>query len=382
MSMGPVDPRRGVPFYLMLAGRPGPLYTGDCAYIPFDFQYQLDQFWGVGRVCFTGDDGSHNLQGYTTYAERVAAFEQRPDAGAQLRKEIVYFGTKHPDDLPTTESAEQLISPLAIDWHPDTLTGAVRFGYGQRLFLGDGAAQRYRNNTIQPGGSADRDSLGRILGGNDDGRPPAIFFLASHGAGLTKGTVADYMARQGALLCQGWQGEDDSSDAYWFTAADLSCDAKVEGMVAVLFACFGAGSPDEDQFVFDASTPRPKIAPFPFVASLPQQLLLNGSLAVLGHVDRAWTYSFQGAEHVSRQSQPFEQVLSLIAGGRRLGFATDQFNLVQSARSSDLAQALEDMKFGKQIPPYEVTQLWKARNDARNYVLIGDPAVRLPYGTL
>jgi hypothetical protein len=96
-------------------------------------------------------------------------------------------------------------------------------------------------------------------------------------------------------------------------------------------------------------------------------------------VDRAWSYSFQGEEMLTRQSQRFEDVLSLMARRKRLGFATDKFNLVQSALSSNLAQLLEDMRFGRQVPPSEVTRLWKARNDARNYALLGDPAVRLPF---
>ncbi|NTU79088.1 MAG: hypothetical protein HGA45_06755 [Chloroflexales bacterium] len=379
VAMGPVDPRRGVPFYLMLAGRPGPLVDGDTAYIPFDFQYQLDQFWGVGRVCFTGDAGGHVLPDYTRYAERVIDCERWGDPEARLRREIVYFGTKHPGDLPTIETAEQLISPLFADWHPDQLTGAARFSFAQRLFLADGDQAAYRQHTLTPNGPATHDALGHLFGGADDGRPPAILFLGGHGAGLQQGTVAEYAARQGALLCQGWQGDGDPSQTHWFTADDLGADPKVAGMVAVLFACFGAGSPSEDQFVFGEGQERPKIAPFPLVARLPQRLLLHGSLAVLGHVDRAWSYSFQGEEQLTRQSQPFENVLALIAKGKRLGFATDQFNLIQSARSSNLAQLLEDMRFGRQVPAFEVTQLWKARNDARNYALLGDPAVRLPF---
>lgn len=380
VAMAPVDPRRGVPFYLMLAGRPGPLHAKDTAYMPFEFQYELDQFWGVGRICFTSDDGQHALDDYTTYAERVVAFESRDDAASQLRKEIVYFGTQHHGDQATTETARHLIAPLTADWHDDTLTGAWRFGFTQRLFLGDGAEMPYLDGRqLKPHGAATRSSLTRLLEGDGDGRPPAILFLASHGAGLKQGTVAEYVNRQGALLTQGWGGEGDNNPEHWFSGADLERSTKVEGMVAFLFACFGGGSPEEDQFVFDEGQPRPRIAPFPFVARLPQRLLLHGSLGVLGHVDRAWTYAFRGTEQLPRQSQQFEQMLSLIAAGKRLGFATDDFNLMQSVRAAALADLLEDMRFGKQVLPTEVMRLWKARNDARNYTLIGDPAVRLPF---
>ncbi|RRR74925.1 MAG: hypothetical protein EI684_05960 [Candidatus Viridilinea halotolerans] len=380
-AQGPVKPSEGVPFYLMLAGRPGPLFSGDQAYIPYEFQYQLDIFWAVGRVCFTDATGRHDWEAYTRYAERVIQFEQQNDAARYPRREIAYFGTKHPDDLPTHESAQQLITPLAATCHDDPNSGAGRFGFSQRLFLGDGAPVRYQEQSVQPVGSASRANLGTILTGNDDGRPPAILMLATHGAGLQEGTTADYLAWQGALLCQEWGGEGDNRREHWFTAADLDTSTRVEGMVAILFACYGAGSPHEDQFVFTDGIERPpQVAPFPMVARLPQQLLLHGSLAVLGHVDRAWNYSFQGPERIPRQTQSFEDILSLIAKGKRLGAATDQFNMVQAAHAASLVELLQKIKDGNQeITPSDVTNYWKARNDARNYALIGDPAVRLPF---
>jgi hypothetical protein len=37
----------------------------------------------------------------------------------------------------------------------------------------------------------------------------------------------------------------------------------------------------------------------------------------------------------------------------------------------------ETVSFGGTVDPAEVAGLWTARNDARNYVILGDPAVRL-----
>jgi hypothetical protein len=97
----------------------------------------------------------------------------------------------------------------------------------------------------------------------------------------------------------------------------------------------------------------------------------------LGHVDRAWTYSFSGP-NVPAQSQAFEDVLARLLAGKRLGFVTDQFNMRQGALSSLLANEIENASCGKKAVPTNLGPLWVARNDARNYCLLGDPAVRLP----
>ena len=85
---------------------------------------------------------------------------------------------------------------------------------------------------------------------------------------------------------------------HFLAAADVADDANVNGMVALLFACFGAGTPDADQFLMDLSQAgtAPPLAPKPFIAALPRRLLAhpNGSaLAVIGHIDRAWGFSIQ-----------------------------------------------------------------------------------------
>ena len=51
-----------------------------------------------------------------------------------------------------------------------------------------------------------------------------------------------------------------------------------------------------------------------------------------------------------------------------------------TARQIDtLVEELENIKFNKQVEDFELARLWMARNDARNYALLGDPAARLPY---
>jgi len=48
-----------------------------------------------------------------------------------------------------------------------------------------------------------------------------------------------------------------------------------------------------------------------------------------------------------------------------------------SALSTNLTDVLEQVSFGKVVPHAEPATPWTERNDAQNYALIGDPAVRI-----
>ncbi|WP_129632622.1 C1 family peptidase [Candidatus Oscillochloris fontis] len=359
VAQGPVDPTRGVPFYLMIVARPGPINADDKVFIPLNFQYELDIFWGVGRLIFSDATGQHRLDDYKTYAERVVAWEQRKDAASQLSKEIAFFGTRHEEDTSTIRSADELIVPL-VDWSK-TSKIAVEKGVTQTVYLAE---------------QATRSNLEKLLTAT---KSPALLFTASHGIGLPLSDNKLVM-HQGALVTADFGGFGSIKRDHWMAGEDLDglSKANVEGMIAFLFACYGAGCPHQDEFIFDANKKRPVIAPFPFIAQLPQRLLTKGALAVLGHVERAWTYSFSGTEAgTTRQVQPFQDVLGRLLQGKPAGSATDQFNVIQGARSMTLTEELEAITYGATVEPSVLSRLWMARNDARNYALLGDPAVKL-----
>jgi hypothetical protein len=344
---GPADARY-LPYYLLLIGSPEE--------IPYSVQYQLDVQYAVGRIHFD------RVEDYACYARSVVEAEAE---GAVRPQRAAFFGVENPNDGATALSRRYLVEPLAqrmAGQHP---------GWQVSTVLGE---------------QATKARLGALLG--DD--VPALLFTAGHGIGFS-GDDSRQRQHQGALVCQDWPGPGaPTGPGVYFAGDDLVQSGDLRGLIAFHFACFSAGTPRQNDFGRWLGEPSRPLAPGSFVAGLPQRMLGRpggGALAAVGHVERAWGYSFlqddptdHDAYHPSLAA--FESALTSLITGRRLGHAMEYFGARYAEMATTLTEHLHNAEAcGERLDEEALAIQWIEATDARNYAVVGDPAVRLATAT-
>lgn len=339
---GPVDPRN-VPYYLLL--------VGGLEEIPFEFQYQIDVQHAVGRLCF---DGPRRLEEYARYAGSVVQAETR---ASQLQPRVTLFAPRTNGDSATERMHDLLVEPLARELTERRPNGPPGWQIDPVL-----------------GPAATRERLLELMGRNAREKP-ALLLTTCHGVGFPSGDPRQ-IETQGALLCQDWKGPGHASAGCYVSAGDIGDEFVPAGLVTFHFACYSAATPAANSFAHGGPDESKSLAPASFIARLPQRLLSHpggGALAVVGHVDRAWTYSFDWPL-AGEQLQVFASAFLRLLKGYPIGWAMEPFNQRYAELASDVLAPIHRTAFSELLDPVAFRT---ALLDARNYVILGDPAVRL-----
>lgn len=344
------------------------LVLGDLDRVSLELQHVLANGSFVGRLhCPT-------LAGYRDYAEKVVARERGP---ATRRARALYF-TAHDGTAANRIGHRHLVEPCMA------MTRDLA-GRG-KLELAD--------TTAIPYGDEGPDEMLAAVGVD----APSMLLSVSHGLGAPRRgwrTLDHQRALQGALSVGG--------DAP-LTADMVRSAPFLPGGVWLCVACYGAGTPPHSAFhpwlallaerggapeqasAVLRALPRP--GERPFVAALPQALLANpaGPLAVIGHMDLAWTFGFTDpGGKKSRASRLHAPQRALLAGSR-VGVALDALMHAYRETNDDLMARYQLQRDAlarshpDPVDPRQLGDLWMQRNDLRGYVLLGDPAARLALG--
>lgn len=162
------------------------------------------------------------------------------------------------------------------------------------------------------------------------------------------------------------------------------------------YGCYGYGTPEVSSY---GSWTRPDrsrmvIAKEPFVADIPKRLLAldNGPLAFIGHLDIAYIpgldplASARGRNpgkmtRVSSRVRPYVFVIDELINGRTVGESMVHLNRRATFLSSSLLTMTDEFLDATGSAHESIDWMVESfilRMDALNYMVFGDPAVRLP----
>ena len=339
------------------------LIAGDLGEVPFAIQ-QIQQSDGfVGRLAFQEE------RQYEAYVHKILEAEKKPAPEAAPN---ATFYTVHDGTAATAATYRALVRP------------------GLELVRRQQAAGGFPVSTLEERGSQNTPSPNELL--EIVRRPdPGLVFSVSHGAGAPRDgwkNAAEQLARQGAMRF-GREGT--------MAASDLGEKPFIPDGVWFMLACFGGGTPGTSAYrhwlerlrnigQYSGATEEvlralPQGNAQPFIASLPKAALANpnGPLAFFGHVDLAWTYSFEERDAGTPISKPakFMSVVRSLLRGDRVGVAYRELVRFFEQANTELTSLYDQEASGTKRDDPRLAHLWMLRQDLAAYVLLGDPAVRL-----
>ncbi|TMQ23408.1 MAG: hypothetical protein E6J91_00025 [Deltaproteobacteria bacterium] len=344
------------------------LIVGDLDQVPLAVQQVQASDGFVGRIAF--DD----LDGYRAYAAKLVRWEDRPasvtEADAILH--AVRDGTRA-----TQLGVQALIAPGQDILRRRRVAGDVR--YRELRVTG---SEWPAPDELWAAATSDR---------------PGVLLSVSHGVGVPRSGDA---TRSGAARQRREQGALSFGRGGMLTGADLAGGGFLPGGVWLAVACFAASTAETSDYRHWLDTLRraghvgSEIGHVldtlaherPFVAAVPKAALADpdGPLAFVGHVDLAWAYSFFDLDDRPRR-RPGRSigVIQALLNGHRAGVAVHKLMQWFAEVNTELT-ALDDARArtgGRPLDDPERVRrghLWMLRQDLAGYVLLGDPAIRLP----
>ncbi len=216
---------------------------------------------------------------------------------------------------------------------------------------------------------------------------PTVLLSVTHGLGSGRWSPEERRRRQGAMRLQSGVAVE---------AEQLRDRPFLPGGLWAYFACFGAGTPSRSRYApwlqdlveTGELSGAPDVLQTlskdrPFVSALTRAALANprGPLGVLGHVDLAWGWSFrdESAGGASR-AQRFASLLRSASEGDRFGLNLSAISNVQRGIGDRLLEYTEQEREGSLTPQDRALRGhdWMTWHDLGSWVLLGDPAARLP----
>jgi hypothetical protein len=339
-----ISPHRE-PEYILIVGGPDR--------IPFQFQAFLDIPTSCGRLDF--DDVAE----LDAYVAKLLRLERAPEPAPACRA-VVFAPDGGPLD-PTHYSRAWMAEPLAAFMQDSGVPVVGLFG---------------------------ADATGELLRSSARLRP-ALVYMASHGVFAPREEAALQAQVNGAIHCAG-------TARPFFGAADVpAADAPLaavepffEGSVFFAFACFSAGTPAESDFAHWAGGPA-ICAARDFTAALPKRLLAHprGPVGFVGHVDAAFLAGFDDLDLPAVEGAwgarmgPFVSAVSSLLDVQPVGLALSAMNARHASTSIHLVHLLERLERGLSVRTPELdddlARHFVLRSDARNFLVLGDPAARV-----
>jgi hypothetical protein len=354
------------------------LILGDLDHVSLDTQQVLAQDGLPGRLACASDGG------YAAYVDKVLAWQRTPSPHDRAR---ALFYTVHDGTGATTAGHAKLMQPCQ--------ERCVRTARDKARAFPASSVEAHGAQTPDP------DELLALAAV----RHPSVLLSMSHGLGPPRRrpwSPADARAHQGTMSF-GSEGA--------IAAADVASAPFLPGGLWIYFACFGAGTPRTSAYhhwldmlaqhgMADlgpvSATLRGLDQSGGFVSGLAKAALANpnGPLAMLGHIDLAWSYSYEelrvrgegDARRVtgSNRSLNFFHLMTKLVAGERAGAASLGLRLALGDVGADLTAHYDRCKRAGVVEgatssdALALGNLWMLHQDLLGYALLGDPAVRLP----